>query len=91
MKKRNSIFKNINNDAITREMICIEELQKRLMKALKKGDTDTALATHQDISKSLKEIKRYEKQAKVQLLMSVAKITPVTYPKSLKNKMKGLI
>ena len=44
MKKRNAIFKSINNDAITREMICIEELQKRLMKALKKGDTDTALA-----------------------------------------------
>ncbi|WHY04628.1 hypothetical protein [Bacillus altitudinis] len=60
MKKRNTIFKNINNDAITREMICIEELQKRLMKALKKGDTETALTTHQDISKSLKEIKRYE-------------------------------
>ncbi|QNP15602.1 hypothetical protein H9S87_13845 [Bacillus pumilus] len=91
MKKRNSIFKSINNDAITREMICIEELQKRLMNALEKGDTDTAVATHEDIAKSLKEIKRYEKQATVKLLMAAAKITPVTYPKTLKNKMKGLV
>lgn len=91
MKKRNLIFKSINNDGITREMICIKELQKRLMKALEKGDTDTALATHEEIAKSLNQIQRYEKEAKVQLLKASAKITSVTYPKTLKNKMKGLI
>ncbi|PIK28400.1 hypothetical protein [Bacillus pumilus] len=91
MKKRNSIFKSIDNKGITREMICIDELQKLLMKALENGDTDTALAFHEDIAKSLKVIKRYEKQSKVHLLKEAAKITPVTYPKSLKTKLKGLI
>ncbi|MBU8576037.1 hypothetical protein [Bacillus pumilus] len=91
MKKRNSIFKSINNDAITREMICIETLQKRLMNALERADTDTALAAHKDIAKSLKQIQRYEKEAKIQLLKASAKITSVTYPKTLKNKMKGLV
>ncbi|MCY7691777.1 hypothetical protein MH111_15065 [Bacillus altitudinis] len=91
MKKRNSIFKSIDNDGITREMICIETLQKRLMDALESADTDTALAAHKDIAKSLKQIQRYEREAKVHLLKASAKITPVTYPKSLKTKMKGLI
>ncbi|MCY7570986.1 hypothetical protein [Bacillus pumilus] len=91
MKKRNAIFKSINNDGITREMICIKELQKRLMKALEKGDTETALATHEEIAKSLKQIQQYEKQATVKLLKAAEKITPVTYPKSLKTKLKGLI
>ncbi|MBU4617872.1 hypothetical protein [Bacillus sp. GG161] len=88
---RKAIFKSIDHEGITAEMICIEQLQKRLMKALERADIDTALAAHKDIAKSLKQIQQYEKQSTVQLLMSAAKITPVTYPKSLKNKMKGLI
>ncbi|MCZ2740261.1 hypothetical protein SFC44_17160 [Bacillus safensis] len=91
MKKRNSIFKSIDNDGITREMICIEVLQENLMDALKNKNTAQALEIHKDIEKSIKQIQQYEKQAKVQLLMSAAKITSVTYPKTLKNKMKGLI
>lgn len=91
MKKRNSIFKSIDNDGITREMICIEVLQENLMDALKNKNTAQALEIHKDIEKSIKQIQQYEKQAKVQLLMSAAKITSVPYPKSLKNKMKGLI
>lgn len=91
MKKRNAIFKSIDNDGITREMICIEVLQENLMDALKNKNTAQALAIHKDIEKSIKQIQQYEKQAKVKLLMSDAKITPVTYPKTLKNKMKGLI
>ncbi|MFW0809125.1 hypothetical protein [Bacillus pumilus] len=88
---RKAIFKSIDHKGITREMICIKELQKRLMKALEKGDTDTAIVTHEEIAKSLKQIQRYEKESKIQLLKASAKITPVTYPKSLINKMKGLI
>ncbi|MFN3092786.1 hypothetical protein [Bacillus pumilus] len=91
MKKRNSIFKSIDNDGITREMICIEVLQENLMDALKNKNTAQALEIHKDIEKSIKQIQQYEKQSTVQLLMSAAKITPVTYPKSLKTKMKGLI
>ncbi|KIL23767.1 hypothetical protein B4127_2700 [Bacillus pumilus] len=91
MKKRNTIFKSIDNDGITREMICIEVLQENLMDALKNKNTAQALEIHKDIEKSIKQIQQYEKQSTVQLLMSAAKITPVTYPKSLKTKMKGLI
>lgn len=34
MKMRKVIFKSIDHEGITAEMICIEQLQKRLMKAL---------------------------------------------------------
>ncbi|EKF34332.1 MULTISPECIES: hypothetical protein [Bacillus] len=88
---RKAIFKSIDHEGITAEMICIEQLQKRLMKALERADIDTALAAHKDIAKSLKQIQQYEKQSTVKLLKAAAKITPVTYPKSLKTKMKGLI
>ncbi|MCA0163295.1 MULTISPECIES: hypothetical protein [Bacillus] len=88
---RKAIFKSIDHEGITAEMICIEQLQKRLMKALERADIDTALAAHKDIAKSLKQIQQYEKQSTVKLLKAAAKIKPVTYPKSLKNKMKGLI
>ncbi|WP_144527359.1 hypothetical protein, partial [Bacillus pumilus] len=76
MKKRNSIFKSINNDGITREMICIEVLQENLMDALKNKNTAHALEIHKDIEKSIKQIQQYEKQSTVQLLMAAAKITP---------------
>lgn len=88
---RKAIFKSIDHEGITAEMICIEQLQKRLMKALERADIDTALAAHKDIAKSLKQIQQYEKQSTVKLLMAAAKITPVEYPKTLKNKLKGLI
>lgn len=50
-----------------------------------------ALAAHKDIAKSLNQIQRYESQAKVHLLKQAASITKIKYPKSLKNRLRGLI
>lgn len=91
MKMRKVIFKSIDHEGITAEMICIEQLQKRLMKALESADIDMALAAHKDIAKSLNQIQRYESQAKVHLLKQAASITKIKYPKSLKNRLRGLI
>ncbi|MGP3738373.1 hypothetical protein ACTWKB_02575 [Bacillus sp. 4A_MP2] len=70
---RKAIFKSIDHEGITAEMICIEQLQKRLMKALERADIDTALAAHKDIAKSLKQIQQYEKQSTVKLLKAACK------------------
>ena len=47
--------------------------------------------TAEDIAKSLNQIQRYESQAKVHLLKQAARITKIKYPKSLKNRLRGLI